>query len=287
MIDRFQLYLDILRYNQANTRFFAQKHFAFFRDFIKRIEFYIEDIKDKRILDVGCGKSYWLTLLLHSYSAEVTGIDTEVVDVGMGIRKYAGILLKNGPERALKTFVWDILYGKPYYDELNRLSAVPLTTKGIDLRAMDVRDLSFPDEYFDLVVSYEVFEHIPDVPAALSELRRTMKKGGLTYIYIHLFTSLSGGHSIKWKFPDTNPPDDVPPWDHLRGGRHTQPPSYVNKLRAHQYRAMFEEKFKVLEWIPTEKEGERFLTPEIREELSDYSEGELLTKGIIVIARKD
>lgn len=287
MIGRFRVYLDQLRYAHLNTRNFARKHYQFFEDFLKRIGPYAGDIRGCRALRHWLWKDlYWLTLLLHSYGAKVTGIDTEYVATGMSPTKYGRILLKNGPERALKTLYWDVLHSRTYYDELRRVCPLPLVMEGLDMRLMDVTELSFPEGHFDLVVSHEVFEHLVDVPAALSELKRTMRKGAVAYIYIHLFTSLSGGHSIRWKFPDTNPPNDVPPWDHLRGGRHTRTPSYVNKLRADEYRGMFEEAFEILEWIPTEREGEQHLTREIREELSEYSVDELLTKGIIVIARK-
>lgn len=286
MIGRLGLYLDQIRYAHVNTRGFARKHWKFFEEFLHNIKPYLRDVKGKRVLDVGCGKSYWLTLLLHNYGAKVTGIDSEFVQAGISPWKYRQIAGKNGLERALKTLYWDLLHSRAYYDELSKLCGLPLAAEGLDIRQMDATNLAFPDDHFDLVVSHEVFEHLPDVPGALSELRRTMRPGGLTYIYIHPFTSLSGGHSIKWKFPDTNPPDDVPPWDHLRDNLFPQIPSYINRLRAHEYREMFEEAFDILEWIPTETEGERFLTPGIKQELSNYSEGELLTKGIIVIARK-
>ena len=37
-----------------------------------------------------------------------------------------------------------------------------------------------PDGTFDLVVSFEVFEHLPDLPAALASLKRAMKPDGTT-----------------------------------------------------------------------------------------------------------
>ena len=38
--------------------------------------------------------------------------------------------------------------------------------------------LPFPDESFDLVVSFDVFEHIPDSDAHLSEVRRVLTRSG-------------------------------------------------------------------------------------------------------------
>ena len=112
-----------------------------------------------------------------------------------------------------------------------------------------------------------------------------MKPDATTYIYVHSFTSISGGHHIAWKYPDTEPSDEVPPWDHLRDKRFPDIPSWVNGLREHEYREVFEQFFEIEDWFPTHREGEALLTTEIREELADYTEAELLTKGFVVVAR--
>lgn len=59
--------------------------------------------------------------------------------------------------------------------ELNG-SAEIKTTKGI--RHEDLTRLSFADGQFDFVLSFDVFEHIPDYRKAFRECRRVLKKGG-------------------------------------------------------------------------------------------------------------
>lgn len=286
MFSRFRLYLDQVRYGNSNNRQFAQENWDFFQKFLGYMQTRGAQVKGKRVLDVGCGKGHWLTLLLHSYGADVSGMDTEYIKPGMSLSKYVGIWRINGPERMAKTLFWDIIYRRDYYRALNAVSSFPLNHEGLDLRLLVLPTYPYKDDEFDLVVSHEVFEHIEDMDNALAELKRVIKPGGLTYIYIHLYTSLSGGHSIAWKYPDENPSDTVPPWDHLRQNLYPVIPSWINRWREHQYREAFDAAgFEVVDWFTYATEGEALLTPEIRAELADYAEEELLKKGFVIVAR--
>lgn len=284
-MSRLRLYLSMVRYGNAHNRDFAHEHYAFFADMQVRLQEHVGDLRGLRVLDLGCGKAFWLTLLLHSWGACATGIDTELVTPGRSLGKYAGILHRNGPERALRTLFWDMAYATPYYRELEAVCPFPLHFERVDVRQMSITSLDLADDTFDLVVSHEVFEHLPDIASALRSLHRILKPGGMTYIYVHNYTSLSGGHHIAWKYPDSEPSTVVPPWDHLRENRYPEIPSWINRLRMQDYQTAFKEQFEILHWLPTNTEGESLLTPEIQAELSDYSEEELLAKGFIVIAR--
>ena len=286
MLDRFGLYLDQVRYADANNRRFAQENWDFLQQFLDHMQACGICVKGKRVLDLGCGKSYWLTLLLHSYGADVSGMDTEYVKPGMIPIKYINIWRLNGLERMARTFYWDLVYRRAYYRALDTISSFPLSHKGLDLRLLVPPVFPYRDDEFDLVVSHEVLEHIKDVDGALAELRRVMKPGGLTYIYVHLYTSLSGGHSIAWKYPDEAPSDNVPPWDHLRQNLYPEIPSWINRWREYQYREAFDTAgFEIVDWFTYATEGKAYLTPEICAELADYTEEELLKKGFVVVAR--
>ncbi len=201
-LTRLRLYVSIVRYSNTHNQDFANEHYASFVSMQRRLRDYgVTDLKGRRVLDVGCGKSYWLTLLFHSLGAKTTGIDTEFVGTGRSLGKYWRLLQTNGLDRTLRTSIWDLFYGPPYYRALENACGFPLHFEGVDARALSVTDLDFPDDTFDLVVSHEVFEHLPDLPAAVETLRRVMKPNGLTYIYIHNFASVSGGHHLSWKYP--------------------------------------------------------------------------------------
>jgi ubiquinone/menaquinone biosynthesis C-methylase UbiE len=47
----------------------------------------------------------------------------------------------------------------------------------------DIRNLSFPNGFFDLVITEDVLEHVRDYEKALVEIRRVLKQGGH-----HIFT---------------------------------------------------------------------------------------------------
>jgi arsenite methyltransferase len=52
----------------------------------------------------------------------------------------------------------------------------------IDLRVGGADAIPYPDESFDVAVSTQVLEYVPDIPKALSELRRVVRPGGRVLI---------------------------------------------------------------------------------------------------------
>lgn len=49
---------------------------------------------------------------------------------------------------------------------------------------MDITDIQFPDNYFDVIICSHVLEHIIDDSKAMSELYRTLKPGGLAILQV-------------------------------------------------------------------------------------------------------
>jgi SAM-dependent methyltransferase len=69
---------------------------------------------------------------------------------------------------------------------------------GVHVRRMDATRLEFPDAAFDLVYSFNVFEHLPDPAATFAEIARVLRPGGVAYIaFTGLRWSPHGGHLYK------------------------------------------------------------------------------------------
>ena len=277
--DRLSYYKAILAKDMAKQ---AELDYENFKTTRHVLHTYVGDVAGKVILDVGCGRLCSQTLLFHSLGSKVTGIDTTYVVINKpSYLKYWKSLIKNGLEGFGRDAVYAVLgKNKTYYQHLRGLSGLELEPRGLDIRLMDVEKMLFPDNVFDIVISNVAFEHIANVPRAISEVHRVLKRRGITYIRIHLFSSLSGGHH-----PDWNNLSRVPPWDHLRDNRHPVP-VYLNRLRQHEYISLFRERFEILDTIDGRYFGKDLLTPTIRAELLDYSEEELLKKHITIVGRK-
>ena len=65
---------------------------------------------------------------------------------------------------------------------------------GAQVLAYDGRTLPFEDEAFDVVVSNQVFEHVPDLPTALREIRRVLRRGGMLVCSFPSADAVREGH---------------------------------------------------------------------------------------------
>jgi SAM-dependent methyltransferase len=242
------------------------------------------------ILDLGCGSNAPMTVLLHAAGYRVTGVDgTLGFRWGLGFRfnRYRKYAKDAGLARAVRKALGEAVYDREYYRHLSALTGLQLTDAGLDLRAMDIQRPQLPANTFDVIHSNATWEHIPDVKAANVTLANALKPGGVAYIEIHLFPSLSGGHDLPWIVPGQIVLGDVLPWQHLRKAD-WQAPVYLNRLRERDYRRLFVETpgLVIEDWVVEFTEGESLVTPEIRQALPDYSVEELTKRSIIAVLRK-
>jgi len=83
---------------------------------------------------------------------------------------------------------------------------------GVDFLAADAARLPIRSGSFDLVVSTDTFEHLPQPEVSLSEMRRALRKGGLLVAVFGPFGSPLGSHLYNSIFV---------PWCHLLFSRDT------------------------------------------------------------------
>lgn len=115
--------------------------------FLTSVQFVADtDIRDKHILDIGCGFGWCEVSFLKRGARQITGVEISEADLDT--------IRKNVTDERVTTLV-----------------------------ASAIR-LPFPDESFDTVVSWEVIEHIPRGTELqmFSEVARVLKKGGAFYL---------------------------------------------------------------------------------------------------------
>jgi SAM-dependent methyltransferase len=239
-----------------------------------------------RLLDMGCGQLL-RNALYFSRSNRVVAIDLEPPPRFPWVPDLVRLFLRSGPGRAFRT-LGRLCLG---VDRRYRRAVESLLGSRCDgpaeVRRMDCEHLDFEDSSFDGVYSFSTLQHVRNPERALREAWRVLRPGGCVYVHLHLYTSITGSDH-PWL---RSHPERVPPWAHLR---RTQPlyekdGLRTNRLRLAEWRDLFTRLFSEVAFFNVEGEGDgprTRLTPDVRRELAEYSEEDLLTTTFIAIARK-
>ena len=113
---------------------------------------------------------------------DVRGLD--VLEIGCGLGEFSKYLALAGAHVTAADF------SAVAVDHTRQLLE-PLGSRNTSVVA-DIQQLPFPDEAFDLVVSLETLEHVPDPHRGLRELVRVTKGGGRLIITTPNYLSLTG-----------------------------------------------------------------------------------------------
>lgn len=103
------------------------------------------DLKDKSVLDIGCGLGGLDEVLAGEFGARVTGVDV------------AKLIVRLGQERIARSAWRD----------------------RIEIRLIEPGPLPFADAGFDVVFGKDAWLHIPDKAAFFAEVFRVLKPGGI------------------------------------------------------------------------------------------------------------
>jgi ubiquinone/menaquinone biosynthesis C-methylase UbiE len=123
----------------------------------KIMEKAVGNLKGKIVLEAGCGDGFFIPNLLKKNPKKVIGID---------ISK------------------WLLVYAKE-----------KIKSKKVKFYQMDLtKKLNFKNNFFDVIISYNVLQEIKDISTPIREMARILKKGGrlvisITHPLYHLFIS--------------------------------------------------------------------------------------------------
>lgn len=92
-----------------------------------------------------------------------------------------------------------------------RVGIDPLADKYVKMGAKDhkmtyikayVEDLPFPDNYFDIICSFNSLDHVNNIESACKEIKRTLKDNGLFLLLvdIHTMPTLTEPQTMNWNF---------------------------------------------------------------------------------------
>jgi SAM-dependent methyltransferase len=269
-----QMLSDVARYDELLARYVGKS------------------LSEARVFEIGYGARPYRLRAVHAAGADVYGVDAEVPLLAHNPSEYLTILRRNGWERLAKTLVRHALFDR----QREKMFAEMLAQRGLQVPAIephrflvgDAADCQPPGP-FDLIISFAVFEHIErdSLERLVARMATWLVPDGIAVIVPDVFTGFHGGHLVEWE-PSTF---DLPvqrrsePWEHLRKRRY-RANTTLNELTRSEYKELFSEYFDILEIIdgPRGRQAE-FLTQEIRAELADYSDEDLLDENPLFVLR--
>lgn len=146
----------------------------------------------------------WHLSFIESLQQKVPLENKKLLDIGCGRGELAREIIRR---------VGDVVIHGIDSDLCGLAELQEETGNRLTIHKMDVRRLAFPDAYFDVAYSLNVFEHINDLEGAYRELWRVLKPGGVLYLYSSpIWTSYRGHHYNHWL---SDYVDLIPPWGHL------------------------------------------------------------------------
>ncbi|MDE3201992.1 MAG: class I SAM-dependent methyltransferase [Acidobacteriota bacterium] len=245
-----------------------------------------------RVLEIGYGAHPIRMIALMSMGIDVHGIDLDMPMLRFSPSRLIQILRTNGLERALKTAVRSLLFDRKEQADLR----LALQTRGFAMSIEESRFLvgdaarfDYGPEPIDLIYSEDVFEHIApeSLELLMQRLASVVSSDAVLLIRPNIFTGITGGHLPEWYEyeVDQSFARRSEPWEHLRKRRYTAN-TYRNHLSRAEYRRLFSRHFDILEEKVTHPMlGVQWMTPEIRAELSTWSDEELFSNTVQFVLR--
>lgn len=138
------------------------------------------DYEDKKTVEgrgeLRTGTRDLAALRLERCLEAIEGATGDLLEIGCGAGRYTRAFLHYRPD--LNVSGCDISHVA--LDEARAAD----TTRRIDYRLGDALDLPYDDNSFDIVVLFDVFEHVTDVGRAADEVARILRPGGVFHCFV-------------------------------------------------------------------------------------------------------
>lgn len=244
-------------------------------------------LRDLKALDIGPGQ-----MLRHmrcfAVKNDIVGIDTDIIPQGLNLSEYLRMVRTNPLMRSVKTLARKALGRDARFTQALAHALGVSRLPDLKVLRMSATAMTFADSNFDFVCSYSVFEHIDDPRAALLEVKRVLRPGGVAYISVHLYSSHSGAHdpSIMAQGRPTEPF-----WPHLRPEFEgsLQPSTYLNRVALAEWRKIFSETMPGVHFINERQDaeiGDGLRKLRAQGELAAFTDEELMTVNFIGVWQK-
>jgi SAM-dependent methyltransferase len=239
LVQRISEAISLLRFYRADVSEQVREHLSQMNAARIAIETTLgEGLSGKDILEIGPGQQLRQTRYFAADN-NVVAIDLDEVVEGFKPSALLRTLRTNGPIRFSKTVARKALgIDRRFVAELARQLPSTRISRPKVLRR-DACATGFSSRSFDCIISFSVFEHLPDPEAVLHEIARLLRPGGVSYHIVHIYTSDSGAHDVRTFVRNRS---TFPYWCHLQPGKaHLSVPNcYVNKLSLPAWTSLFE-----------------------------------------------
>ena len=270
----------------------ADQHMNGLVDWVKldesRIEHLLgEPVRNKNILEIGPGQGMERAQYFGVHN-KVDGLDYDVIPRGFQPDQYVKMVKANGLGRLAKTVGRKIIVGGANRTAWAKQLGVDKLNDPTFFHG-DICTMVPKSNHYDVVTSWSVFEHVADPHQAVANVIDALKPGGVFYISLHLYTCNNGHHDMRSFTGDGNA---LPLFAHLRPSQqhHVTESCYLNRWRLNQYREVLNELAPGhTEWLEKYEHEDVFkpqLTPDMWEELSDYTNDELFTCNLVYAWKK-
>lgn len=283
-------------------RLSSTSNFRSIRDDVSFYQYALERYAGKQltsatVLEIGYGQRPFRMIALYWIGVDIFGIDLDEPIYELNATRILRLLKSNSLMRSAKSIVRRLVFDASEYRKLAAtLQSVYGSGRPFDAKRLLSGDAAesktwtaLPD-HIDMVISEDVFEHIPaqSIPAVLRTIASKMSEESIAVIAPAIFTGITGGHDTDWYPHRVADPLDgrTVPWGHLTGEAGPAD-TFLNKLSRSDYRSMFERDFIILEEHDlSPRLGEQYLTSSLRNKLADYTDEDLFSNKIRFVLRR-